>query len=501
MHRTEHLQEIKQGKTGNCILQWLLLAVACIFLVSPITALAAAPSWYQVSVEEKALLVGERAAFTFTNTDQVTYTFSSSRPDVIRISKRRGVMKAVSKGTAVITITARQKTEKGTLVYRRKKTFTVSQAKLSRTSMELKQSKTRQLTVKGLGNTKARKQSWSSSDTTVATVSKKGLVTAVGEGTAQISVKVGRYVSLACEVTVSAVHLEASGSTVLVGGNGAYASVSLEQMLREECHLKKAAITWEVSNPLMGSVKNGLYSAVMEGTNVITGKCGPYVKTFQVKSVKWNVHRGYNDIKPENTMEAFQAAIDYGCYCIETDVRFTKDGVPVIFHDRDVAAMTDGTGKVDKLTLEQIQQLHVDNGNGIETCQDTHIPLLTEVLSLCRRYHIVVMLEIKPMAITDEKEIAKLCQNMYDALESTGMLGQVIVVSARVNLIRIFRSVAGTKVYSGTFTQEEADQLCKEGYTEMKPWWLGNPFGVSGSTDEHPIVPSTGKPWRSFRSG
>jgi glycerophosphoryl diester phosphodiesterase len=44
-------------------------------------------------------------------------------------------------------------------------------------------------------------------------------------------------------------------------------------------------------------------------------------------------HRGYHVRQPENTLEAFRAAIDLGVDGIETDIRLTSDGVPILFHD------------------------------------------------------------------------------------------------------------------------------------------------------------------------
>jgi glycerophosphoryl diester phosphodiesterase len=48
-------------------------------------------------------------------------------------------------------------------------------------------------------------------------------------------------------------------------------------------------------------------------------------------------HRGYHATAPENTLEAFEAAIMAGVNGIETDVRMSRDGVPVLVHDRVMA--------------------------------------------------------------------------------------------------------------------------------------------------------------------
>lgn len=53
-------------------------------------------------------------------------------------------------------------------------------------------------------------------------------------------------------------------------------------------------------------------------------------------------HRGWSEKYPENTMPAFKAAVALGVDQIETDVRVTKDGELVIFHDESVGRTTDG---------------------------------------------------------------------------------------------------------------------------------------------------------------
>jgi glycerophosphoryl diester phosphodiesterase len=45
-------------------------------------------------------------------------------------------------------------------------------------------------------------------------------------------------------------------------------------------------------------------------------------------------HRGYHAVAPENTLAAFDAAVKLGVDGIETDVRLSRDGLPVIIHDR-----------------------------------------------------------------------------------------------------------------------------------------------------------------------
>ena len=57
-------------------------------------------------------------------------------------------------------------------------------------------------------------------------------------------------------------------------------------------------------------------------------------------------HRGASAAYPENTLRAFQGAVEAGADVIETDVRLTADGVAVVLHDADVSRCTDGSGLV-----------------------------------------------------------------------------------------------------------------------------------------------------------
>lgn len=72
-------------------------------------------------------------------------------------------------------------------------------------------------------------------------------------------------------------------------------------------------------------------------------------------------HRGLHDIKrriPENSYAAYDAAIAEN-YAIEIDVRFTKDGRLIVFHDDVLDRLTEGKGAPIEKTYEQLQELHL----------------------------------------------------------------------------------------------------------------------------------------------
>jgi len=68
-------------------------------------------------------------------------------------------------------------------------------------------------------------------------------------------------------------------------------------------------------------------------------------------------HRGASALAPENTLASFQAAVDLGCDWVETDLRLTGDGVPILLHDATVNRTTGGQGKVGSMSLAQVLRL------------------------------------------------------------------------------------------------------------------------------------------------
>ncbi|MFW9940261.1 MAG: glycerophosphodiester phosphodiesterase [Candidatus Thorarchaeota archaeon] len=81
-------------------------------------------------------------------------------------------------------------------------------------------------------------------------------------------------------------------------------------------------------------------------------------------------HRGASSIAPENSLKAFQKAIDLKADYIEFDVRQTKDGEIVIIHDRHTSRTTGQSGKVKNFNLSELKKLDCGEGESIPTLQE-----------------------------------------------------------------------------------------------------------------------------------
>lgn len=68
-------------------------------------------------------------------------------------------------------------------------------------------------------------------------------------------------------------------------------------------------------------------------------------------------HRGHKVAAPEQTLAAYRLAIDLGAAMIEADLRFTRDGVPVMLHDRLLDRTTSGRGPVAAMDWAKVAKL------------------------------------------------------------------------------------------------------------------------------------------------
>jgi glycerophosphoryl diester phosphodiesterase len=73
-------------------------------------------------------------------------------------------------------------------------------------------------------------------------------------------------------------------------------------------------------------------------------------------------HRGGAADAPENTMEAFAAAVELGFRYLETDVHLTSDGVLVAFHDASLDRVTDRSGRIAEMTWDEVARATVTGG-------------------------------------------------------------------------------------------------------------------------------------------
>lgn len=123
--------------------------------------------------------------------------------------------------------------------------------------------------------------------------------------------------------------------------------------------------------------------------------------------MKIYAHRGFSYKYPEATRAAYQGAIDVGADGFECDVRLTRDGIAVCFHDRNTKRIAGVKKRVASLTLKELQSitevmtleelLELAKGNDKEVLVETKHPVLSGgrvervVTELARSYRFTAM--------------------------------------------------------------------------------------------------------------
>lgn len=132
-------------------------------------------------------------------------------------------------------------------------------------------------------------------------------------------------------------------------------------------------------------------------------------------------HRGASKVAPQNTIPAFQKAIEMGCDGFENDVHLTKDGFVVVCHDHEIDETSNGTGLIADYTLEELRRF--DFGSYFsEEFAGTKIPTIDEFLDLCSDLK-VVNIEIK----TPKQTGTDLVRKTIDKVKEFGLFDKLIV--------------------------------------------------------------------------
>lgn len=134
-------------------------------------------------------------------------------------------------------------------------------------------------------------------------------------------------------------------------------------------------------------------------------------------------HRGAAGHAPENTLAAIQKGIALGVDFVEVDLRHTADDALVILHDETVNRTTDGKGRVDRLSLQDLRPFDAGNGE--------HIPTFEEVLKAVAG-RAGLMLELKVNGVA---------QKTVEAVQKAGFKDPVVYASFLHDELTAVRSV------------------------------------------------------------
>ena len=130
-------------------------------------------------------------------------------------------------------------------------------------------------------------------------------------------------------------------------------------------------------------------------------------------------HRGYSECYPENTLVGLVAALSSGADCIEFDVQFSKDGMPMVIHDNELKRTTGVDGFVNQTTAAQLASICAGEERRFgDQFESEPMPTLTAVLKLLDQWpKAIAFVEIKEETI-ESFGVEVVAQKMVSELAS-----------------------------------------------------------------------------------
>lgn len=183
---------------------------------------------------------------------------------------------------------------------------------------------------------------------------------------------------------------------------------------------------------------------------------------MNTKYMRVAAHRGFSEKYPENTMEAFRAALEVGADEIETDVRVTADGELVLIHDDTVGRTTDGTGKVCEMTLDELRTLDAGVKKGAEFA-GAKVPTLRELFELVKDHPTLTLdIELKEYPTEGREALAfEVCDKALAMIDEYGFTKRCVVNSFSGALNEYVREKYGDKYRQHVFYPEKLLGECK----------------------------------------
>ena len=148
-------------------------------------------------------------------------------------------------------------------------------------------------------------------------------------------------------------------------------------------------------------------------------------------------HRGAAGLAPENTLAGFAVAAELDLPAAELDVHLTSDGHVVVIHDHTVDRTTDGTGRVDELSLAEIRELSAAvlwDGQ----FERMSVPTFDEVMA---RFGVRFQWEIE-LKVDERSDVPELVRRSTEIIERHGARKNAVLTSFSADALDVARREA-----------------------------------------------------------
>ena len=182
-------------------------------------------------------------------------------------------------------------------------------------------------------------------------------------------------------------------------------------------------------------------------------------------------HRGVTAVAPENTIPAYEKAVELGYYTAECDIRLTKDNVWVLSHGDDLNKRFWQFGNVSDYTYEELLTYKYKNGCNFWAYEDLKIPTLDEFLDVFVGTKTRPQIEIKGDNY-DQLSV------VVDKVKEKGLEDSAIIISFDLGQLKAINSID-----KNIELWYLVDEITEENIAEAKA--LGNNVWLSANFDEN----------------
>ena len=144
-------------------------------------------------------------------------------------------------------------------------------------------------------------------------------------------------------------------------------------------------------------------------------------------------HRGVNALAPENTIPAYEKAVELGYYSAECDIRLTRDNVWVLAHTSPLASKFSMLGRVEGSFYDTLRQLPYSHGTNYWLYPELRIATLDEFLDVFVGKKTRPQIEIK----TNDYDSLN---SVVDAIRAKGLRKKAIIISFDLKQLQTIRA-------------------------------------------------------------
>ena len=211
------------------------------------------------------------------------------------------------------------------------------------------------------------------------------------------------------------------------------------------------SLRYTSSDPTVAVVSaSGVVTGLEAGKTVIrveaqdghsTASINVEVFRVEISNQKLIAHRGFCSEAPENSIPAFEKAIESKFYGIECDIWKTLDGEFMVSHDGDLNRMFGYDFQISTLTAEQIKKYFMINGSHVDFYDNLTMPTLDEYLKVMKKdKEVHPFIEIKEKL--NEADLCKIVKQVKDQ----GLLQGTYFISMHQSNLLALKQMDGVNV-------------------------------------------------------